>query len=87
MADKRKRKNKAEVVGFVGIGLDNSQGHRRVTTGENFFLVGGSAETHDRMIDAAVHVNDELRRQGKRLNDASAEELSDLFHDANDRHG
>lgn len=79
---KGKKRKKVEVVGFLGVGLDGDEGHRRVTTGENFLLVGGSESTHEQMIDSAVHVNEELEKRGKRLEDASVEELTDLFRDA-----
>ena len=34
---------------MLGVGLDNQDGHKRVTKGDNFYLVGGSEETHERM--------------------------------------
>ena len=27
---------------LVGLGLDNQDGHKRITKGDNFYLVGGS---------------------------------------------
>ena len=33
----------------MGLGLDGEDGHRRVTRGKEFLLVGGSEETHERM--------------------------------------
>lgn len=30
---------------MLGIGLDNKDGHKRITKGDNFMLVGGSEET------------------------------------------
>ena len=45
MAKKRTaKKKKPEVVGFVGVGLDNQDGHQRITQSEHFFLVG--SHTH-----------------------------------------
>src|SRR5262245_52865613 len=38
---KAKREKQVEVLGFLGVGLDSDEGHRRVTTGDNFVLVGG----------------------------------------------
>ena len=34
---------------LLGVGLDNDDGHGRVTRGENFRLVGGSHDTHQQM--------------------------------------
>jgi hypothetical protein len=70
---------------MVGLGLDNADGHRRITRGEEFLLVGGSAETHERMQDVAVHVTESLQTRGKRLQDAAPAEVLDLLRKALDR--
>lgn len=79
---RKTKKKDAELVGLVGLGLDNEDGHRRVTRGEEFVLVGGSSETHERMQDVAIHVTESLQNKGKRLRDASAEEVTDLIRKA-----
>ena len=60
---------------LLGVGLDNNDGHKRVTKGDNFYLVGGSEETHERMTETAVKFNEKLSRKGKRINDLSPEEF------------
>ena len=35
-----------QLVGFLGVGLDNADGHDRITRSEHFVLLGGAAETH-----------------------------------------
>jgi hypothetical protein len=84
VARKTKKKH-AELVGLVGLGLDNEDGHRRITRGEEFLLLGGSAETHERMQDVAIQVTESLQHKGKCLRDASAEELADLVRKAMER--
>ena len=37
---------------MLGVGLDNQDGQKRITKGENFVLVGGSEETHERMTES-----------------------------------
>jgi hypothetical protein len=69
-------------VGFLGVGLDNRDGHQRLTRTENFLLVGGSAETHERMQDTAVRFGEALQKRGKTLPEASPEEALDLLRDA-----
>ena len=64
---------------LLGLGFDNRDGHKRVTRGDNFCLVGGSEETHERMTETAIKVNEKLARRGKKLRDASPEELRDIF--------
>ena len=75
---------KPELVGFLGVGLDNQDGHQRLTKAENFLLVGGSAETHERMQDTAIRFGEALKRKGKALHQTSAEEALDLLRDAMD---
>ncbi|MBL9090986.1 MAG: hypothetical protein JNL96_07160 [Planctomycetaceae bacterium] len=67
---------------LLGVGLDNEDGHTRLTRGSNFTLYGGSEETHGRMQETAIKMNEELSRRGKRLEDCSPREVFDLLHDA-----
>jgi len=52
---------------LLGVGFDGEDGHRRVTKGRDFVLVGGSQDTHGEMQDKAIRFDEELRRRGKRL--------------------
>jgi hypothetical protein len=70
------------VVGFLGVGLDNSDGDHRLTRSEHFILIGGSQETHERMQDTAIKFAAGLRRKGKRLKDTAVDEVIDLFREA-----
>ncbi len=63
---------------MLGLGLDNRDGHKRITRGENFVLVGGSEETHERMTETAIKINEKLSSRGKSLNDISPEEFRDI---------
>jgi len=65
---------------MVGVGLD-SDGHKRVTTGENFALVGGSQETHEVMTEKVIKINEKLKARGKHLETVSASEFDDIAHD------
>ncbi len=67
-------------AGMLGIGLDNEDGHKRLTRGDNFLLVGGSQETHEVMQETAIKVNEQLAKRGKRLEEASPEELREIIH-------
>ena len=82
---KKPKDSEPEVVGLIGVGLDNTDGHKRVTTCEEFLLVGGSEETHERMQDVAIHFSESLKERGKRLADAEAREVLDLLLEAMDR--
>lgn len=62
---------------ILGVGLD-SDGHKRLTTGENFALVGGSQETHEVLTEKAIKINEKLAAKGKRLEEVSREEFDDI---------
>ncbi|MEN0109727.1 MAG: hypothetical protein AAF805_03295 [Planctomycetota bacterium] len=70
------------VAGVVGVGLDNEDGHKRLTRGEGFLLAGGSEETHAQMQETMIKVTERLGDRGKRIPDASPGELRDLIEDA-----
>ena len=70
------KKRQAKAI-MLGVGLD-SDGHKRVTTGPNFALLGGSKETHDEMTEKAVKINEKLKAKGKALEEVSGEEFDDL---------
>lgn len=77
MAKLPSKKNKPAVL--LGLGLD-SDGHKRVTTGPNFALVGGTQETHEVMTETAIKINEKLAAKGKRLDEVSGEEFDDIAH-------
>ena len=64
---------------LLGLGLD-SDGHKRITTGENFALVGGTQETHEVMTEKAIKINEKLAAKGKSLDEVSREEFDDIAH-------
>jgi hypothetical protein len=80
-----KQANPVQVVGFLGVGLDSEEGQQRLTRSEHFLLVGGSAETHERMQDTAIRFDEALKQRGKNLQETSAEEAVDLLRKAMDR--
>src|SRR3954465_7388002 len=69
-----KKKSKALLL---GVGLD-SDGHKRITTGPDFALVGGSEETHEVMTEKAVKIQEKLKQRGKALEEVSREEFDDI---------
>jgi hypothetical protein len=69
----RKKTRAAHLL--LGVGLD-SDGHRRVTTGPNMLLVGGSKETHAVMTEKALKIQEKLK--GKHVEQVSPEEFDDI---------
>jgi hypothetical protein len=76
----KKKKKPGSPVGLLGVGLDNDDGHKRITTGEKFAVVGGSAETHERLTETVVKTFEELRHRGKALHEVEPVELSEIVH-------
>lgn len=74
--------SKKQKAMLMGVGLDNKDGHSRITKGDNFVMVGGSEETHERMTETAIKVNEKLSAKGKALEEVSQTELIDIIHDA-----
>lgn len=74
MAKSSAKKGKAVMI---GVGLD-SDGHKRLTTGPNFALVGGSKDTHEQMTEKAVKIAEKLERKGKTLESVTHEEFDDI---------
>ncbi len=75
-APKTKKAGKSSLL--LGVGLD-SDGEKRVTKGREFLLVGGSEETHERMTERAIKMNEELDRRGMLLVDVrTPDELREI---------
>ena len=75
MANPGKKKKRKAVI--LGVGLD-SDGHKRLTTGPHFALVGGSEDTHEQMTEKAIKINEKLKARGKQLENVSREEFDDI---------
>lgn len=82
---KRKPSRPARKAALLGLGLDNEDGHKRITTGEKFAIVGGSEETHGRMTETVVKTFEELKSRGKHLEQVEPRELAEILHKATPR--
>ena len=63
---------------LLGLGLDNEDGHVRITRGKNFRLLGGSAETHELMQEKCIKFNEKLGARGKSLEQLGKKEFIEL---------
>jgi hypothetical protein len=79
MANVSKKKPRRKAV-LLGLGLD-SDGHKRLTTGSNFVLMGGTEETHEVMTEKAIKINEKLTSRGKQLEEVSREEFDEIAHE------
>lgn len=75
MKDNAKRDR---IVRIVGLGDDGTDGHIRVTKGDNFKVYLGSEKSHEEMQDACLKINRKLSEDGRKLEDLSREEFIEL---------
>lgn len=76
------REDDAAQAMLLGVGFDNKDGHKRITRGDNFYLAGGSEETHERMTETVIKFNEKLAKRGKHLQELSREEFTDMMREA-----
>jgi hypothetical protein len=70
---------------LLGVGLDHQDGHQRLTTAEQFTIVGGSEETHGRMTETVIKTFEELKSRGKPLQAVAPQELAEIIHKSTPR--
>ena len=75
----------AKISGLLGVGFDHQDGHKRITTGEKFAVVGGSEETHGRMTETVVKTFEQLKRRGKDISEVAPRELAEIVHKSTPR--
>jgi len=78
---------KATVTGILGVGLDHSEGEKRITKTPEMVLVGGSKTTHERMQETAIKFSEGLQKAGKSLKETTLPQVIDLLRDAHRRTG
>ena len=74
-----RKKRQSKIRGILGVGLDNEDGHKRITTGDKFVLVGGSQDTHERMTETMIKTFEELKRRDKQLESVDPRELGEII--------
>jgi len=84
MAEKQEEKPLG-IKGLLGVGLDGDDGHTRISRGPNFFLLGGSKGTHEKMQHVALSFNDKVGRRGKKIEEINSRELDEIAREIRDR--
>jgi len=82
---KKSTKPKGSSAGLLGVGLDNTDGHKRITQGDKFAIVGGSSETHEKMTETVIKTFEELKSRGKHLEAVEPQELAEIIHKSSPR--
>ena len=65
---------------LIGVGLDCDDGHKRITTSEDFSVIGGSDETHAKVSETFIKTFEYFSAQNKTLDEISSEKLAELLH-------
>jgi hypothetical protein len=81
----KKKRTPQRKAALLGLGLDNKDGHKRITTGDKFAIVGGSEETHERMTETVVKTFEELKSRGKHLEQVEPSELAEILNKSTPR--
>ena len=64
---------------LLGLGLDCTDGHKRITQADKFSILGGSDETHGRMTETLLKTMEDLSIKEKTLEETTSDELSDII--------
>lgn len=75
----RRRRAAKPKAHLLGLGLDNQDGHKRITSAEQFTILGGSEETHERMTETVVKTFEALKTRRKQLHTVEADELAEII--------
>ncbi|MGD2175529.1 MAG: hypothetical protein PVJ27_09005 [Candidatus Brocadiaceae bacterium] len=78
MTGMSKEEKPLNIRGLLGVGLDGKDDEIRITRGENFYLYGGTQETHERMVETTLKFNEKVEDRGKSLPEINARELSEI---------
>ncbi|MDK2857296.1 MAG: hypothetical protein PWQ29_865 [Verrucomicrobiota bacterium] len=74
-----KESGQKRVVGLLGVGFDNEDGHIRITQGESYKVMMGSGGTHQTLQKLCQEIEDAVKNSGRPLDDYSAEELMEMI--------
>jgi hypothetical protein len=82
---KATRRRKSKTAHLLGVGLDNEDGHQRLTTAHEFTIIGGSEETHGRMTETIIKTFEVLKTRGRPLRAVEPGELAEIIHNSTPR--
>lgn len=63
---------------LLGVGFDAKDAHKRITRGKNFYIFGGSKQTHQIMQESCIKFNEELDKRHRSLDEISRADFYDI---------
>lgn len=73
------RKPAERMAHILGLGFDAQDGHTRITRGDGYTIYLGSEMSHQEMQRVCHAIAEELKTQGKQLDDLTRAEFADLL--------
>ncbi|NRA11185.1 MAG: hypothetical protein HRT57_04430 [Crocinitomicaceae bacterium] len=70
---------KSRVVGLLGIGFDNDDGHIRISHSEHSKIFMGSKESHHVLQQMCIDIEEAVRLSGRELSDYTSDEFLKLI--------
>jgi len=70
---------------LYGVAPPSEDGHIRITRSEDFEVVGGSQEHHEKMREIAIKVDEGVKKTGRRIQEVSSKELVKRIIDATEK--
>ena len=83
----KRRPTKKRAKWLLGLGLDDPQGHLRLTRGPDFRLYGGSKPTHEKLQELTLKSRERLKRTGQTFATASERHIRATLDEVADKLG
>ncbi len=71
----------SRVIGLLGVGFDNEDGHIRITQADTYHVLMGTGKTHEELKKICHRIDESLKAAGRKLNDCSPEEFMTIVQD------
>jgi uncharacterized protein YjlB len=72
---------------LVGVRLDKGDGHKRISRGKDFVVVGGAKEGHEHLRETVAAMSDEVKQRGKDVAEVQREEFREIFEKVREKLG
>jgi len=68
-----------KIIRLLGVGFDAEDGHIRITKGETYDVLMGSAESHEYIRNFIQEIEEEIEKRGLSLDNLTPKEFADLI--------
>lgn len=64
---------------LLGVGYDNTDGHKRITKGDHVLILGGSKESHEFLTEKAIRFGEEVKKRGRTMDTLRSGDVREIF--------